>query len=102
MLAFLPKTKTGKKATRLIIAFFLFFASMQILVLGGQQGGETLLDNPWLGTFGILMIISGVSAFFVGLFSIIKYRERSILTFLITLLGLFILFFILGEFLSPH
>ena len=49
-----------------------------------------------------VVIVVGVAAFVTGLISIIKGKERSILVFIGTLVGVFALIFVLGEFLFPH
>jgi len=46
--------------------------------------------------------ISGVCSFALGLISIIKNRERSIFVFIATIIGFFILYWILAEILFPH
>ena len=50
----------------------------------------------------VVVFLSGLAALVTGLISIIKGRERSILVFLATLIGLFALLFLFGEFLFPH
>jgi len=45
---------------------------------------------------------SGVFAFLTGFIGVIRNIERSILVFLAMLIGLFVLFFCLGEVIFPH
>lgn len=97
----MPKTTLGKWSVGLIIIFFLLFSLFQFLVTSGQRGGETFFDNLILTIPALLMGISGILAFFAGLISIAKRKERSVLVFLTTAFGLFVLIFVLGEFLSP-
>lgn len=75
---------------------------LQLLVAFGQRGGETFFSNPVLSIVALLMGTSGVLAFVTGTISIFRNRERSILVFLSTALGLFVLIFWLGEVLVPH
>jgi hypothetical protein len=98
----MPKTCLGKWFLGLIAAFFIFFAMNQILVVSGQQGRETFFSNLLLAIVVSLAGISAISAFFTGIISIIKRKERSILVFLATVIGFFVLSFVLGEFLFPH
>lgn len=98
----MPKTRLGKWSVGLIIIFFLFFALFQLLVASGQQGGATFFSNPVLTIPILLAGTSGVFAFFTGIISILKNKERSVLVFLATAIGLFIMLFWLGEILSPH
>ena len=99
---FLPKTVLGRWSFWLIVAFALFFLIFQLLVASGQRGGETFSGN-WLLIIPIfLAVICGISSLIVGLVSIIKDKERSILVFLSGLIGLFVLFFVIGELTVPH
>ena len=92
----------GKWSTGLVIAFFLSFAVFQILVVSGQRGGDTFFSNPTLTIPIMLAWVSGISALVTGIIGIVKSRERSVLGFLATLIGLFVLIFSLGEILFPH
>ena len=98
----MSKTKLGKWSVGLIVVFFVLFALLQTLVMSGQKGGETFSDNLLLTIPGFSMAISGILAFFTGIFGIIKRKERSVLVFVATAIGLFVLLFVLGEILSPH
>jgi hypothetical protein len=70
--------------------------------MSGQRGGEKFFGNLALTIPILLAGISGVSAFVTGIISIIKSKERSVLVFLTTTIGFFVLVFWLGEFLFPH
>jgi hypothetical protein len=99
---FMPKTCLGKGFLGLIAAFFLFFAMTQILEVSSQRGRETFFSNLLLAIVVSLAGISAISAFFTGIISIIKRKERSILVFWGTVIRFFVLSFVLGEFLFPH
>ncbi len=98
----MPGTRLGRWSVGLIVIFFLLFATFQLLVASGQRGGETFLDNLVLTVPVFLMGICGVLSFFTGVAGIIRSKERSVLVFLASLVGLFVLIFLLGEILSPH
>jgi len=98
----MPKTKAGKWSVGLIIVFFVLFGVFQLLVASGQRGGATFFYNLVLTIPIFLAGISGIFAFIIGLISIIKSKERSVLVFIATAIGLFVLIFVLGEFLVPH
>ena len=98
----MPRTIMGKWSTGLIIAFFLFFAVFLILVALGQRGGDTFFSNLALTIPMLLAGVSGVSALVTGIIGIVKSRERSVLVFLATAIGLVVLIFSLGEILFPH
>ena len=98
----MPRTIMGKWSTGLIIAFFLFFAVFLILVALGQRGNDTFFSNLTLTIPMLLAEVSGVSALVTGIIGIVKSRERSVLVFLATAIGLVVLIFSLGEILFPH
>jgi len=97
-----PKSTMGKWSTGLIIAFLLFLAVFLILVASGQRGGDTFFSNLALTIPMLLAGVSSVSALVTGIIGIVKSRERSVLVFLATAIGLFVLVFSLGEVLFPH
>lgn len=99
----MPKTRLGKWSVGLVVVFFVLLGIGQIIVrFQGSREDQTFLSNPLLS---IPMLGSGAAAilaFFTGIVAIIKNKERSILVFLSTLLGLLVLIFVLGEILFPH
>lgn len=97
-----PKTTMGKWSTGLITAFFLLFAVFLTLVASGQRGGDTFFSNLALTIPVLLAAVSSVSALVTGIIGIVKSGERSVLVFLATVIGLFVLIFSLGEILFPH
>ena len=97
-----PRTIMGKWSTGLIIAFFLFFGVFLILVALGQRGGDTFFSNLELTIPMLVAGVSSVSALVTGIIGIVKNRERSVLVFLATAIGLVVLTFSLGEILFPH
>jgi len=52
--------------------------------------------------YGILMLFCGFAAGLVGLIAVIRRHERSWLVWITLLPGLFVLVFVLGEFLAPY
>ena len=97
-----PATRLGKWSTWFFVACIVFFIVFQILVASGQRGGDTFLDNIPLSINALMFAISGISAFFMGILGIITSKERSILVFIFTIIGLLVLLFVVGEFLFPH
>jgi len=99
----LPKSTLGKWSIGLAIAVFLFYCiSLLKIVLGHQEGGEGFFSNLFIAIPVVLAGLSGVAAFFTGIIGIVKDKERSVFVFLAVLFGLFVLLFVLGEFISPH
>jgi len=98
----MPKTSQGKWSIGLIVAFFLLLELHFFLLKSGQRGGETFFSNLTLAINLIISGLSGISSFFTGAYAILKMKERSLLVFISTAIGAFVLIFWLGEILSPH
>ncbi len=96
------KTRLGKWSVGLIIVFFLSLATLCLFIAFGQRGGESFFSNLLLAIPGLVAGISGILAFFTGIISIFKNKERSVLVFLSTAIGFFVLFWCLAEILFPH
>jgi len=99
---FIPKTKLGKWSIGCIIGLVVCFVLFLLLVESGQRGGDTFFSNLLLTIPMFLAGISGVAAFLTGIIGIIKSKERSVFVFLATTIGLFVLWWILGEIIFPH
>jgi len=96
-ISILPKSSLGRWSVGLAAAFILLFVLSLVLTgLGGVGPG------PVGPIIGIAFGISGIAALVTGLISMIKSQERSILVFLAVVVGLFVLTFLLGEFIYPH
>ncbi len=98
----MPKSYLGKWSVGLIAVFFLSLASLYLFIALGQRGGPGFFSNLFLGIPGFLAGISGIFAFFSGIISIIKDKERAILVFLSTAIGFLVLIWCLAEVLCPH
>jgi len=97
----LPKNRLGKWSVGLFIAFILLFALFQTLVALGQRGGETFAENYLLSIPIFSAAACAISAAIIGIISFFK-KERSILVMIITLIGILVLFFVIGEFVFPE
>lgn len=107
MVSTMPKTRLGKWSVGLIGVFFLLFILAQIIAAIGRSQGA--FEPERMGIYQILMPvmiipagIAGIAAFFCGIISIIKHKERSIFVFIATIIGFLVLTFVLGEILFPH
>ena len=98
----MPTTSIGKRSVGFLIIFFALMAGFYSLLSLGQRGGETFFSNPLLAINILAAGASGAASFFTGIISIWKQKERSILVFVATAIGLFVLYFALGEILFPH
>jgi heme exporter protein D len=97
----LPKTALGKWAFWLAIAFSVLLLLGIMLVSIGQERGETFFSNLYLAVPGLLTLVSGIATFLTGIISIIFVKERAILVFLATAIGLLVIVFIVGDLLFP-
>jgi len=98
----IPKTRLGNLVIILILIFFIFLGLFFLFVFLGERGGATFFSNLKLTIPIMIAVISGISAFFIGSSSIIKKKERAISVFLATILGFFILLWVLAEVMFPH
>jgi hypothetical protein len=99
---FLPKTALGKWSIGLIVGSLISFLLTMLLGASGQRGGDTFFSNLALAIPILLAGISGISAFFTGIIGIIKSKDRSVIVFIATIIGFFVLFWLLAEVLVPH
>ena len=97
-----PSAVLGAWSVRLIafaLAFFILFAALVAL---GQRGGETFFSNLALTIPMLIAAILAVCAFFTGILSIIRNRERAVFVFISTVLGFLVLLYGLAEIIFPH
>ena len=98
----LPATAAGRWSIRFLTIGVLFFVLFQLLVLSGQRGGDTFFDNLWLAIAILPAGLGFLSGGAAAAVAVIRRRERSFLAFIALLIGLLVLIFISGEFISPH
>jgi len=101
-ITFTPKTYLGKWAVGLIIAFFIFLSLFFMFIGLGERGGETIFSNLKLLIPYSIAVVSAVASFVIGIISIFKNKERSVLVFLSIILGFLILLWTLAEFIFTH
>ncbi|RME54572.1 hypothetical protein D6777_03380 [Candidatus Woesearchaeota archaeon] len=105
---FKPKTKLGKWSIRLIVIMpILLFSGMSFVsfyesIPAGKIIMQDIILRPLVALPMLGGIFSGIASFFCGIFGIIRKKDYSILVFLSSLIGFFVLLFILGEFFFPH
>lgn len=102
----MPKTILGKWSVGLFVAFIIVVLVPMVADLTGQSGGNTIFDNLYLfGNLylpGFLGAITGIAAFITGLIGIVKFKERSILVFIATVVGFFVLFLVGSDIVSLY
>jgi len=98
----MPRNKLSKWSLNLIICFFLFLGLFFAFALSGERGGANFFSNLKLALPAVLAAFSGISAFFTGFISIIKNKDYSISVITTSLMGLFVLLYVLGEIFCVH
>lgn len=90
----MPKTKIGKISFWLVVTgFVLMYMQYWIAMASG------LSIPPVIGILPLgVIVICGIAS----IMSIVRYRDRAILLFLSSLLGILGVLFIIGEFVFPH
>ncbi len=93
---FKPKTKLGELSFKFgILYIFLFFLSR---ILGPLFHFKDISLNITLTIIiAITSLVSGLISSFLGIRSIIKYKERSIFVYIFSFMGILILFVLIGE-----
>jgi hypothetical protein len=98
----LPNTALGKWSAGLFSGFIVFIALFFGMVATGQRGGDTFFSNLYLAIPALIAAVSAIAAFFTGVIGIIFSKERAILVFLATAVGLFVIIYVLAEIIAPN
>jgi len=105
----LPKTKLGwwslGLATTIPVLFFIGMSFTNLLYKSVPAGDTILKDiavRPALALTMLAGMVSGISAFIIGLIATIRQKERALLVYGATLIGALLIIFLLGELTSPH
>ncbi len=108
MITITPKTKIGKRSVYLIVAMPLLFIAGSFLSVYYQNAPasdtiwEDVINRPFLSLTMIVGMGCGLAAFVTGLMAIIREKERGILIYFSVVMGALLIFFLLGEIISPH
>jgi hypothetical protein len=98
-----PATRLGWLAFGLTAVFAVMFIINSIVFMPAFSTNTT---ESWhqvlLPFYGILMMLCGLAGGLLGLYTLIRKRDRSWLVWLTILPGAFVIIFLLGEFLVPH
>ncbi len=84
------------------MAFAAFLTALFSLIAAGERGGEGFFSNLWLALPGLGAGLSGVLAGVTAAVSIVRRGERSVLVFLVLVVGLIVALWLLGEIVNPH
>ena len=105
----MPKTILGKWSVGLILAMFVLLIigfSLANSVYESVPSGETIfrdiINRPALAISMLAGFGAGITAFVIGLITIIKQKERAVLVFVSTIIGFGLTLFLIAEFIFPH
>lgn len=84
----LPTTRQAKTALILILVSLILFVIGSVLPSETNYTGmEIIKHNPLQAIITIMISAAGIGALVLGLSSVIKEKERSVITFLVILIG---------------
>ena len=105
----LPKTTCGASSVGLVVVMpILFFIGIRLrnALYSSVPAGRTVLEDiatrPALALTMLAGMLAGVLAFAVGLLAIVKEKDRAILVYFSTIIGLLVILFLLAEVAFPH
>ena len=101
-ISYKPNTILGIWSVRLIVVSILFFIFFYAFVASGQRGGDTFFSNLSLAIPILIAAILAVCAFFTGITSIFRNRERAVFVFISTTIGFLVMLYGLAEIIFPH
>ena len=105
----IPQTTAGQWSVGLIVAMpilFIIGSSFTNSLYQSISAGETVFADiaarPALALTMLAGMLAGISSFITGLLAIIRQKERTILVYVSTVIGTFLIVFLIGEILFPH
>lgn len=105
----LPTTIVGKCSVGLIIAMPVLFVigssfvdSLYPNVTAGDTIFKDIAARPALALTMLAGMAAGISAFITGILAIIRKKEHTLLVYIATAVGGFLILFLAGEIVSPH
>jgi len=105
---FIPKSNLGKLSFALLVFTPIFiyigisFVDLYESIPAGRTIPQDILVRPGIALPMLVGFFSGIAAFFCGIIGITKKKDYSVLIFISTILGFFVLLWILAEILFPH
>ncbi len=89
-------------AVPILIGIGTLFLPVYEAVPAGTTILQDLMARPGIAAFMLAGFVSGNAAFICGMVAILRKKEHAVLVYLSTLLGFFILLWVLAEVLFPH
>jgi len=79
-----------------------FTNSLYKSIPAGSSIIEDIVGRPALALTMLAGMVAGIFAFITGLIAIIRQKERALLVYISTLIGMLLILFLISEVLSPH
>lgn len=105
---FIPESNLGKWSVILIVVMpILFYIGMSFVgfyefISSGKTILKDIIARPGVALSMLAGFVSGIFSFFCGIISIIRKKDYSILVFISTILGFFVILWIFAEILFSH
>jgi len=105
---FLAKSNLGKWSIGLIVIVpILFYIGVSFVgfyesVPAGETIPQDIIARPGVALPMLAGLFSGIAAFICGIIGIIRKKDYSVFVFISTVLGFFVLLWIIAEILFPH
>ncbi len=97
-LRIMPSTQLAVWSLWLIVLFVAVLASVTLTTqIFNLQGGETFTDNLFVSKPMLVAMGVAICAFVIGVLSVARYKERSLIVAIPILLGLVVVIYLLGE-----
>ena len=105
----MPRNTLGKWSVGLILAMPILFvigSSFSNSIYDSVPAGQTILADigarPLLALTMLAGMLTGISAFVVGLWGIIRKKERALLVYGSTTIGALLILYLVAELAFPH
>ena len=104
----MPQSSTGKFAVAMIIMMPVLFVigGMMASMYDGEAAGQTILADiaarPGVAVPMILGFISGIEALVASILAIVRKKDHAFLVYVTLAIGVMLVVFLIGEFVTQH
>jgi hypothetical protein len=72
----MPQSVPGKWSVASFLVLVVGAIALFVAAASGQTGGETILDNMWLGVPGIVGLAGAITSMITGFVAVIRRHDR--------------------------
>jgi hypothetical protein len=90
----MPETVAGKWSVVSFGVLYLGAMGLFAAAASGETGGETILDNLWLGIPALVGLVGAINSMISGLIAVIGRREQGASVFIATAASTLIVLFV--------